>query len=343
MYDIVTFGEAMIRLSPPNFQRLEQTTSLEVQVGGGEYNVAINAARLGLRTAWVSRLPDNPLGRMIANRARQHGVDTSHIIWTKSGRAGLYFVEMGAAPRPSSVLYDRAGSDIAQIQPGEVPWAKIFAGSKVFHVSGITPALSESAANVTLEALEAAKLSGLTVSYDLNYRKKLWNDQKAEDVQTPMMRHVDILITTEEDTEVVFKINTATSSKCENTYASVSADTYKSVAAALKQRFGFKAVAITLRENPSVWKNMWTAIVLDDKQCYEDRKYELEIVDRLGGGDSFSAGLLYGFITKDSVEYGLRFGNACAALKHSNPSDTNWCTREEVESLMRGSGVRVVR
>ncbi len=343
MYDIVTFGEAMIRLSPPNFQRLEQANSLEVQVGGGEYNVAIDAARLGLRTAWVSRLPNNPLGRLIANRARQHGVDTSHIIWTTAGRAGLYFVEMGAAPRASSVLYDRAGSDIALIQPGEVPWEEIFSGSKVFHVSGITPALSESAAKVTLEALKAAKQSGLTVSYDLNYRKKLWNDEEAEKVQTPMMRYVDILITTEEDTQVVFKINTATSGARDSTYASVSAETYKVAATALKQRFGFRAVAITLRENPLVWKNMWTGIILDDQQFYEDRKYELEIVDRLGGGDSFSAGLLYGFIAKGNMEYALRFANACAALKHSNPSDTNWCTREEVESLMKGSGVRVVR
>ena len=227
MYDIITFGEAMVRLSPPGFQRLEQTTSLEVQVGGGEYNVAVDGARLGLKTAWVSRLPDNPLGRMIANRARQHGVDTAHIVWTKAGRVGLYFVEMGAAPRPSSVLYDRAGSAISQIQPGDVRWAEIFKGSKVFHVSGITPALSEAAANATHEALQAAKSTGLTVSYDLNYRKKLWSDQEAEKIQAPMMRHVDILITTEEDTRVVFKIDSGTSGRCDDTYTSVSGEAYR--------------------------------------------------------------------------------------------------------------------
>ena len=206
MADVVTFGEAMIRLAPPHFQRLEQTNSLDVQVGGGELNVAVGVTRLGLTSTWVSRLPKNALARLLENRARQAGVDTSPIVWAEGGRVGLYFVEFGAAPRPSSVLYDRGYSAISTINPGEVDWNKVFTGAKWFHTSGITPALSDSAAAVTCEALEAAKRAGVTVSYDLNYRGKLWTPDKAQSVQEPLMEFVDVLITTEEDTGVVFKI-----------------------------------------------------------------------------------------------------------------------------------------
>src|SRR5207245_762948 len=173
MFDVVTFGEAMIRLAPPNFQRLEQTTSLDVQIGGGELNVAVGVARLGLKSTWVSRLPKNPLGRLMENRVRQAGVDTSHLVWAAEGRMGLYFVEFGAAPRASSVLYDRSHSAISAVRPGEVDWEKIFQGVRWFHTSGITPALSDSAAAATLEALRGARRASVTVSYDLNYRGKL--------------------------------------------------------------------------------------------------------------------------------------------------------------------------
>ena len=254
MADVVTFGEAMIRLSPPNFERLEQTSTLDMQVGGGELNVAVGASRLGLKSAWVSRLPRNALARLMENRARQAGVDTSHIVWADEGRLGLYFVEFGAAPRASSVLYDRAHSAISAIRPGEVDWKKAFEGAKWFHTSGITPALSDSAAEVTREALIAAKAAGLTVSYDLNYRGKLWSPQKAQAVQEPLMQYVDVLITTEEDTNVVFKIK-AEGKTDEKAYSQVSAASYKEVARKLQERFKFKAVAITLRENPLVWRN----------------------------------------------------------------------------------------
>jgi len=343
MYDVVTFGEAMVRLSPPSFQRLEQTHSLDVQIGGGEYNVAVACARLGLRSAWVSRLTDNPLGRMIRNKAREHGVDTSHIQWTKGDRVGLYFVEFGAAPRASSVLYDRANSAISKAQPGEIDWAKIFDGAKVFHTSGITPALSKSAAAITMEALKAAKAAGCTVSYDLNYRSKLWSDKEAQECQEPMMEFVDILITTEEDTNVVFKIKADEGAPQDDKFTQVSAETYKVVARKLQEKFGFKVVAITLRENPSVWKNYWTAIAYSNGQFYEDKKYELEIVDRVGGGDSFSAGFLYGYITGQDLDYAVKFGNAFSALKHSNPGDINWATVSEAENLLKGAGLRVVR
>ncbi len=340
MADVVTFGEAMIRLVPPNFQRLEQTSTLDVQVGGGELNVAVGVARLGLTSAWVSRLPKNALGRLMLNRVRQAGVDASHIAWAESGRMGLYFVEFGAAPRASSVLYDRAHSAISALKPGEVEWAKVMQGAKWFHTSGITPALSDSAAEVTREALVAAKKAGITVSYDLNYRGKLWSPEKAQAVQEPLMEFVDVLITTEEDTNVVFKIKAEGNEKG---FTEVSAQSYKDVAKKLADKFKFNAVAITLRENPLVWRNTWTAIAYAEGQYFDDVKYDLEIVDRVGGGDAFSAGFIYGRLVKNSYDAAVRYGNAFSALKHTNPGDFNWATLAEVEGLLKGASLRVAR
>ncbi|MGD0124822.1 MAG: sugar kinase [Terriglobia bacterium] len=342
MFDVVTFGEAMIRLSPPHFERFEQANSLDVRVGGGELNVAVGVSRLGLRSTWVSRLPKNPLGKLMENRARQAGVDTSNLVWSADGRMGLYFLEFGAAPRASSVLYDRAQSAISLVKPGEINWEKVFEGAKWFHTSGITPALSDSAAAVTLEALKAAKRAGATVSYDLNYRGKLWTPERAQAIQEPMMEYVDVLMTTEEDTKVVFKIAAAGKTD-DKGFAEVSAETYKDVARRLQEKFNFKAVAITLRENPLVWRNTWTAIAYADGQYFDDVKYELEIVDRLGGGDSFSAGFIYGCLTKKSYADAVRYGNAFSALKHSIPGDFNWATLQEVENLLKGASLRVAR
>ncbi len=342
MSDVVTFGEAMVRLVPPHFERLEQTRSLDVQIGGGELNVAVGTSRLGLTSTWVSRLPKNALGRLLENRVRQTGVDTSHLIWSDDGRVGLYFVEFGAAPRPSSVLYDRAHSAISAIRPGEVDWKKVLAGAKWLHTSGITPALSDSAAAVTREALKAARESGATVSYDLNYRAKLWSPEKAQAVQEPLMEFVDVLITTEEDTGVVFKIEAEGRTDARG-FKEVTAEPYKDVARQLQEKFHFKAVAITLRENPLVWRNTWTAIAYADGKFYEDVKYELEIVDRIGGGDSFSAGFIYGSLVKKSYEAAVRYGNAFSALKHTIPGDFNWATLQEVETLLKGASLRVAR
>ncbi len=328
MYDVVTFGEAMIRLSPPHFQRLEQATRLDLYVGGAELNVAVGATRFGMKSAWISKLPKNGLGYLVRNRAQEFGVDCSHIVWSDQGRAGIYFVEFGASPRASSVLYDRANSAISMVRPGEIDWAKVFNGAKHFHVSGITPALSASASDVTAEALKAAKRAGLTVSYDLNYRKKLWSPADAKRIQEPIMTDVDILITTEEDIDVVFGI------KEKN---------YEAVAEKLAQAFKFKVVAITLREDLSVWRNHWTAIAYQDGKILRDRKYEVEIVDRVGAGDSFTAGFLYGWIKERDVEKGVRYGNAFAALKHTVPGDFNWCTIEEVETQLKGAGLRISR
>ena len=342
MFDVVTFGEAMIRLVPPNFQRLEQTATLDVQVGGGELNVAVGVSRLGLKSAWVSRLPKNALGQLMLNRVRQAGVDGSNIVWSDGDRMGLYFVEFGAAPRASSVLYDRANSAISAIKPGEVDWKRVCEGAKWVHTSGITPALSDTAAAVTREALVAAKQAGATVSYDLNYRGKLWSPDKAQAVQEPLMEFVDVLMTTEEDTSVVFKIK-AEGKTDEKGFREVSAGSYKEVAKKLADKFQFKAVAITLRENPLVWRNTWTAIAYAEGKYYDDVKYELEIVDRVGGGDSFSAGFIYGRLMKNSYEAAVRYGNAFSALKHTNPGDFNWATLAEVEGLLKGASLRVAR
>ena len=333
---LVTFGEAMVRLTPPGFRRLEQADSFDVHAGGAELNTAVGAARLGLSSRWVSRLPDNPLGHVIANRAREHGVDVASVQWAKDGRAGLYFAELGAAPRASSVLYDRAGSSMSVVEPGTFDWKKIFEGARWFHVSGITPALSDSAARVTAEALGAASAAGLTVSYDLNYRRKLWSPERARSVQEPLMRFVDVLITTEEDTRVVFGVGDSPS-------APASVASFEPVARLLQERFKFAAVAITLRENPRVLLNTWTAFVIADGVRHDAPQYEVEVVDRIGAGDAFSAGLIFGALEIGGWDAAVRYGTALSALKHSIPGDFSRSTRDEVEQLMKGASLRVSR
>jgi len=343
-YDVVTFGEAMLRLCPKDDLRLEQAQALELTVGGGELNVAVGCSRMGLKAAWISRVPDNPLGRVIRNKAREQGVCTEHVVTAKDGRAGIYFLEQGASPRAAAVVYDRADSSISRIQPGEIPWAKVLDGVKLFHVSGITPALSKSAAAVTAEALAAAKKAGCTVSYDLNYRSKLWTKEEARACQEPLMQHVDILITTEEDTKVVFGIEAPKGD--DEKFTKVDAAGYKSVATQLADKFKFKGVAITLRENKSVWFNSWWGLYYDaaKKAFFEAPRYELEIVDRVGAGDSFAAGLLTALHIKPG-DYGhaIKYAVATSALKHSIPGDFCIVTRGEVETLMKGGGLRIVR
>ncbi len=326
-YELVTFGETMIRLSPSNHQRLEQADQFDVHIGGSELNVAVAAQRLGLQTTYVTCLTRNPLGRMIENKAREHGVDTSHIVWTDDARVGLYFVEFGASPRPNAVIYDRKDSAIARIRPGEVNWEGVFQGAKIFHTSGITPALSESTTETTIEAVTVAKSLGLKVSIDLNYRARLWSQERAREVMTKLVEQADILITTEEDTERVFGIKE---------------ESYEQVAEALAKRFSLEAVAITLRENLSVWKNRWSAIVYADGELHRGPKFEIEIVDRVGAGDSFAGGFLFGYL-KDGPATGVRYGVGISALKQTNPGDLVWATREEVERLLEGRGLRIVR
>jgi 2-dehydro-3-deoxygluconokinase len=317
----------MIRLSPPGYRRLEQAQSLDLQVGGAELNTAVALARLGRSSAWVSRLTRNALGRLVSNRAREAGVSTEHIVWTNDDRVGLYFVEFGAAPRASSVLYDRKGAAIAAIRPGMIPWSTVFAGVKWFHVTGITPALGPGAAEATHEAFLAARQAGLRVSMDLNYRSKLWSTVEAGRWMTEYLQHCQVLITTEEDVDKVLGIK---------------GDDYEQVARQLASRFPLAVVAITLRQNPLVWRNSWTAIALHEGRLLRTRTYEVEIVDRLGAGDSFAAGLIHGLLD-DDPQKGLDYGVALSALKHSVPGDLAWITREEVEALLQGSGLRISR
>ena len=326
-YDLVTFGETMIRLSPPGHRRLEQAITFDVNVGGSELNTAVAAERLGIRTAYVTRLTDNSLGRMIENKAREHGVHTSHIVWTNKDRIGLYFVEFGASPRANSVLYDRRDSAIANIKPGEVDWKSVFEGAKIFHTSGITPALSQPAAESTHEAVKKAKEMGLKVSIDLNYRARLWSQDKAREVMTELMEYTDILITTEEDTKRVFGIKK---------------DSYEEVARTLAGQFSLDAVAITLRETPSVWRNKWTAIAYANGEIYTAPVFDIEVVDRVGAGDSFSGGFLYGYL-EEGAATGVRYGVAISALKQTNPGDLVWATREEVERILDGGSLRIAR
>jgi 2-dehydro-3-deoxygluconokinase len=326
-FDVVTFGEAMIRLSPPNFLRFEQAQSLDMRVGGAELNTAFGLSRLGHSSAWVSRLTSNPLGKFIQNKAREGGVSTEHIVWTNEDRVGLYFLEFGAAPRASSVIYDRKNAAIASLKPGTVPWAKIFAGTKWFHVTGITPGLSTSAAEVTKEALVAAKAAGAQTSVDLNYRVKLWTPEQAGKCMSELMAHTDVLITTEEDIERVFGIK---------------GKSYEESAELTAKKFNLKTIAITLRENPLVWKNSWTAMAYQNGAVLRTKTYEVEIVDRLGAGDSFAAGFIHGSLTGD-LQKALDFGVATSALKHSIPGDFAWVTRDEVEAMLKGSGLRISR
>jgi 2-dehydro-3-deoxygluconokinase len=326
-HDVVTFGEAMVRLSPPNFRRLEQARSLDVQVGGAELNTAVGLARLGRSAAWVSRLTDNALGRLVANHAREAGVSTEHVVWTGEDRVGVYFLEFGAAPRASSVLYDRKGSAIANVRPGMIPWGRVLASAKWFHVTGITPALGAGAAEATREALQTARAAGVQTSIDLNYRAKLWGQADAGRVMAGLMPHCDVLITTEEDTERVFGIR---------------GKDHEDGAAQLARRFPLRSVAVTLRENPLVWKNSWTAIAWADGKVLRTRSYEVEIVDRLGAGDSFAAGLIHGLLDGD-LQKGLDYGVAASAIKHSIPGDFAWITRGEVETLLQGPGLRISR
>jgi len=322
MYDVITFGEAMIRLSPPGHQRLEQVTTLEVAVGGAELSVAAGVARLGLRSAWVSRLPQNPLGRMMANKGREFGVDTSHILWAGDERAGLYFVEYGATPRPTRVIYDRKDSALAHIQPGMLDWQALLRQARLFHVGGITPALSASAAETQAEALRAARTAGCMVSYDLNFRAMLWTLEQARVAQLPLMEYVDILITSLPDQPNVTEL-----------ISGLSGENPAEVARKLVERYGFKAVLLTMRSTPSVTRTVWTSLAYATGQVITDRSYEVEAVDRLGGGDACVAGFLTGYLEGDPV-HGVRLGNAFSALKQTSPTDWPWPTREEAEALI---------
>lgn len=331
---VITFGEIMLRLAPIGYYRFTQAKHLEATYGGGEANVAVSLANYGIPASFVTKLPDHDIGQCAINDLRAYGVDTSHI--ARGGdRIGIYFLEKGASQRASQVIYDRSHSAIAAASLEDFNWIEIFQEADWFHFTGITPALSDSAAAITLAAVQAAKEQGLCVSCDLNFRKKLWTSEKANQVMGELMQYVDVCIANEEDAEKVFGI------KAEDSYVEsgvLNHDGYIHVAEELTKRFGCKAVAITLRESISASDNNWAAMLYTDHQAYFSKKYAMRIVDRVGGGDSFGGGLIYAMLKHKEPQEAIEFAVAASCLKHSIEGDYNRVSVQEVETLAKGDG-----
>ena len=336
MKKVVTFGEVMMRLAPPGYQRFVQAGSFDVTYAGGEANVAASLAQFGFDAYFVSKLPKHEIGQACRCFLQKYGIKTDHVKMD-GDRLGVYFLEAGASQRASKVIYDRKDSAIAKVQPGEFDWAGIFAGKELFHITGITPALSDSAAEVSLEAVKAAKKAGLTVSCDLNYRKNLWSPQKAGEVMTGLMPFVDIAIANEEDAENVFGI------KADNTdvhSGKIDEAGYRQVCRRVAQSFGLKKVAITLRESYSASDNGWSAVLYDSvtDAFFTSKKYNIHIVDRVGGGDSFGGGLIYALLSGMDGQGAIEFAVAASCLKHTIPGDFNLVSLAEVKTLLKGDG-----
>ena len=324
----------MLKLSPTAYQRLVQAHLFSVEYSGAEANVAVSLSNFGIPTSLVSAVPDNALGEAAINALRQYGVDTTNII--KNGeRLGIYFAEKGASQRPSMVIYDRKNSAIASSSVSDFDWNIIFDGAEWFHLTGITPALSDSLAAICLEACRVAKGKGIIVSCDLNYRKKLWSREKARAVMTDICKYVDVCIANEEDASYIFDIN---SEKSDINKGTINEQSYTSVARQLQHLFGFKYVAITLRESISASDNNWSAILLHGQQVYYSPKYAIHIIDRIGGGDSFSAALIFSLLNDYETQYALDFSVATSCLKQTIEGDFNHVSVSEVESLVSGNG-----
>jgi 2-dehydro-3-deoxygluconokinase len=332
MGKVVTFGEIMLRLAPEGYYRFVQARNFGAIYGGGEANVAISLANFGLDSVYVTKLPKHEIGQAALNTLRQFGVDTSRVVRGGS-RVGIYFLEKGASQRPSKVIYDRAGSSIAGAEPEDFDWDGIFEGASWFHFTGITPALGDNVAEITLAAVRAAKARGLTVSCDLNYRKNLWSREKAAEVMGRLVKFVDVCIANEEDAGDVFGIKAGGS---DVTTGKISREGYQEVSKALADRFGFKKVAITLRESVSASDNNWAAMLYDGGAFYFSKKYPIRIVDRVGGGDSFGAGLIYGLTKGLPPQETLEFAVAASCLKHSIEGDYNLVSVDEVQKLSGG-------
>lgn len=330
---VVTFGEIMLRLAPENYLRFVQADRLEATFGGAEANVAVSLANFGEDVAFVSKLPTHEIGQSAINSLREFGVDTSFV--ARGGeRVGIYYCEKGASQRPSKVIYDRAGSAIATATGDDFDWDKIFDGAKWFHFTGITPALSDTLSGIVLQAVKSAKEKGITVSCDLNFRKKLWSKEKAKEVMSEICKYVDICIANEEDAKDVFGI------EAENTdieSGKLNEQGYVSVAKQLVDKFGFKAVAITLRESISANDNYWSGMLYTDGKAVFSRKYAMHIVDRVGGGDSFGAGLIHSLLAGKNATDAIEFAVAASCLKHSIEGDYNMVSKEEVEALANGN------
>lgn len=335
MAKVVTFGEIMLRLAPEGYLRFVQADKFTAVYGGGEANVALSLSNYGIDVAFVTKLPKNPIGDAAINALRQYGVDTKKIV-RGGNRVGIYFCEKGASQRPSKVVYDRAGASIAEAQKGDFNWDEIFTGdTEWFHFTGITPALGPNVADLCLEACQAAKARGLTISCDINYRKNLWTREEAGKVMAKLMEYVDVCIGNEEDASDIFGIKAADT---DVTSGKLNHDGYKDVAAKLVERFRFQKVAITLRGSISASDNTWAAMLYDGKESYFSKEYNVRIVDRVGGGDSFGGALIYGLLNKMENQSALEFAVAASCLKHTIEGDANHVTVDEIKILAGGDG-----
>ena len=332
MKKVVTFGELMLRLAPENYLRFVQSEKYEATFGGAEANVSVSLANYGLDAAFVSKLPTHEIGQAAVNSLRKFGVDTSKIV--RGGeRVGIYYCEKGASQRPSKVIYDRAYSAIAMAKKEDFDWENILSGVEWFHFTGITPALSDEMAEICLDALKTAKAKGITVSCDLNFRKKLWSKEKAGKVMGELCHYVDYCIANEEDAKDVFGI------EADNTDiygGKLDREGYISVAKKLTDAFGFKGVAITLRESLSANDNNWSGMLYTEGEAHFSKKYSMHIVDRVGGGDSFGGGLIYSLVSGFSAQRAIEFAVAASCLKHSIEGDYNLVSVAEVENLAGG-------
>jgi 2-dehydro-3-deoxygluconokinase len=334
MAKTVCFGEIMLRLSPPGFERLLQSPMLQATFGGGEANVAVSLAQFGHESHYVTRLPTNAIGDAAVKALRGEGVRVDHILRGGS-RVGVYFAETGASQRPSTVVYDRAHSAVSELQPGMVPWSSVLQGASWFHVTGITPALGAQVAASTTEAVGAAKQAGARVSLDLNFRRKLWTEAEAQAVMRPLARCADVLIANEEDLQACLGIEVA---HTDVAAAALDIDAYRDAAARVAGEFGTKQVAVTLRESRSASDNGWSAVLYDaaTNTFLRSQRYTVRLVDRIGGGDSFAAGLIHGFLSGRDLEASLNFAVAASALKQTIPGDFNQVSLSEVERLVAG-------
>ena len=338
MAKVVTFGEIMLRLKSPAYERFFQSPSLEATFGGGEANVCVSLANYGMETSFVTVLPKNDIGEACIRELRGFGVDVKNIVRT-DGRMGIYFLETGAVQRPSKVIYDRAGSAICNAKVGDIDWKKAFEGATWFHLTGITPAISEGAAELSIEAAKTAKEMGLHVSCDQNYRKNLWKyGKRADEVMTELVKYVDTVIANEEDFQKSLCLKAESQADVEE--GELNIENYKAIAALAMETYpNIKRVAITLRESKSANHNDWRACLYNGKDFFLSRKYAItDIVDRVGGGDSFGGGLIYGLNTYGDEKTALEFAVAASCLKHTINGDFNRVSVAEVESLMKGSG-----
>lgn len=332
MKKVVTMGEIMLRLSTPRFERFVQADSFDVVYGGGEANVAVSLANYGYDAYFVTKLPKHEIGQAAVNHLRRYGVNDDYIV-RGGDRVGIYYLETGASMRPSKVIYDRAHSAIAEADVSEFDFDKIFEGASWFHFSGITPALGKNAAILTEEALKAAKRHGVTTSVDLNYRKNLWTPEEAQKVMTNLMQYVDVCIGNEEDAHLTLGFKPG---ETDVTTGELELAGYESIFKQMVDKFNFKYVISSLRESYSASDNGWSACAYDGKEFYHSRKYDIRIVDRVGGGDSFASGVIYGLLEGKNFKDALEFGVAASALKHTIHGDFNMVTVAEVENLLKG-------